>query len=160
MRDERKRALFVWGALVVTGFVGGYYLGFVPTQFISQAGDAAGDLLVPADDFRGQRLRREAIRSELQRVTDFQVRFRAETGDYAPTEAIPVGPEGFVLSASWSPLFSYSWMGEVRHTASPNGEVCAVALGTEPAYLAGIPLKRAGRIRCSWDLATRINRML
>lgn len=150
----------------VAGGVGGYFFGFAGARSATRTTEAATDLLVPAQDFRNERVRRDAIRAELRRLAGIQVAFMADSGRVADDNIVLAGSEGFILhslmrrrqrTALQGRKTEEGWIATLSHEESPAGERCAVALGVEPAYGGGIPLRRAGRIRCSWDLATRLN---
>ena len=84
-----------------------------------------------------------------------------------PDPDVSKGAEGFVLhtmtqtrtpTALQGRRADPSWIASLNHERSPDREACSVALGVDRAYAAAIPLRGSGRVRCSWDLATKINR--
>jgi hypothetical protein len=121
--------------------------------------EAAQDLLVPVEDMRRDRIRRDALRRKTEQIAEFQTAFASANGRYARGDGLGVPTDGYHIEWTNSDYISAGWVASVSHDQSPRGEVCAVSMGREPAYAAGIPLLRMGRVRCSWDLATRINRI-
>jgi hypothetical protein len=166
---DRRASILMVGACLLGGAIGGYYFGLASGRSASRSFEAAQDILVPVDDIRRDRIRRESIRAMLAEVTEAQANAYAISKTFLEAPESLFDREAYVLetysqtSCPYSPdgcVMEERWIGVARHRTSPIGEVCAVALNTEPAHVAGIPLKREGRIRCSWDLATRINRVL
>jgi hypothetical protein len=163
---DRRTAIIVLACVLVSAGLATYVLGPDPLRPAARVAEAAGDALVPATDAYRERARREAIRSELSRLVELQTAALPARGDFLPDDELQRDP--FVLnvvsgrgsivqrreghSEPW-------WIGVLSHETSPLGEACAVALNREPTYAAGIPLKRSGRVRCSWDLATWLNRL-
>lgn len=150
------------------GALGGYYLGFSGARTTVRTSELASDLLVPATDYRDQRVRREAIRSELKRLMLLQAQSLAESGAYLTTDALLRASDGFLLRSStrlYTPTAlegrrtEAGWVATLSHQESPDREACSVALGVDRAYAGGIPLRRPGRVRCSWDISTRLNRL-
>ncbi len=167
--SERTKHILVLATTVVMAGVGGYYFGFTAGRGAFRGVEAAEDLLVPLDDVRRTRIRREGIRGMLQRLAEVQVAAHSSTQQYLPLAELASDTVGYLVEEYTSQFClpglggcqpDYTWMAVARQTWSPVGEVCAVALNIEPAYVGGVPLKRQGTIRCSWDLATRINRLL
>jgi hypothetical protein len=150
--------------------IGGYYFGAMPARHASRSLEAAQDMLVPVDDMRRTRVSREAIRATLAEIVSQQESAFAGSKRYLPRDSLSYDHDAFVLEAHETTYCSYRpddrcllegrWLAVARHAGSPSGEICAVSLNVEPAYVSGIRLKRQGRIRCSWDLATRLNRLL
>lgn len=166
MTETTRRALTLTAA-VAAGAFGGWIFGFAGARTVTRGGEAAADALIPVEDLRIDRIRRQALRAELRRIVGLQEEALAETGSFLPTrEALGERPDfhlrSFERPVAWGvregALRPVGWVGWLTHDAGPVGEACAVSLAAEPAYAAGIPLPRAGRIRCSWDPATRINR--
>lgn len=165
--SERNLRIVLVAITLVVGSVGGYLFGFATARSAERSLEAVHDLLVPVDDLRRERVRRDGIRGLTATVADLQSDFFEANERYASLDSIPVATEGYVLEVHPHPgWYGYRlgndiyWSVVVRHLESPHGEVCAVALDREPVYTAGILLKREGRVRCSWDLATRLNRWL
>jgi hypothetical protein len=165
MTEQRKR-LLIAAAVVLGAAGGGYYAGAASARSAVRSIETAQDLLVPADDMRRTRVRREAIREMLKGLARSQEEALVNRGAYLTAQELAFDRGAFILESgendrcSWRPdgcATVVRWMGVGRHVASPIGEVCAVALNVEPAYLSGIPLRRMGRVRCSWDLATKLN---
>ena len=165
----RSARILVVAASLTGAAIGGYYFGFAAGRSASRTVDAAQDLLVPVDDVRRDRIRRESMRAMLEEVTDAQQRAFAASKSFLPLEELAFDREAHILevysqsSCGYAPDGCFElehWMAVAHHRSSPFGEACAVALHVEPAHVAGIPLKREGRVRCSWDLATRLNRLL
>ena len=172
-REETVSEKTRWVAIVAASFVGvglgAYYLGFAQSRSASRSLEAAEDLLVPVDDLRRTRVRREGIRDKLERLMERQTAGHVPLTPYLPLDSMAADTVGYiveVVETGFCPQTTggctpdYQWMAIARDRESAIGERCAVALNREPTYLAGIPLKREGRVRCSWDLATRINRFL
>lgn len=164
--ETRVKGLVI-GASIILGAIGGYYAGFASARSASRSVEAAQDLLDPAAGYRDQRIRREGIRSELRTIMERQARSYDEHGTFVAMDSIPWDTERYLVEVVERPFVSWprdqwdvSWMAVARHEASPIGEVCAVAVNVEPAYLAGVPLRRAGRVRCSWDFSTWLNRLM
>lgn len=159
-----RRELLLLGAAVAVSLGLGYGAGRASGLSAARIGEATSDVLVPASDGLRTRNRRASIRSETLDLAARQL--EAYARDSVFTElGLERGDHIFVVEDRVGHVFRYNhrrhesvWMAVVRHRDSPIGEVCAVALNREPAYLGGVPLPREGRVRCSWDLATRINR--
>jgi hypothetical protein len=157
-------------AATVGGAAGGYYFGSMPSRNAMRSVEAAQDLLVPVEDMKLTRVRRESIRGTLQEIVAQQQSAFAGSKRYLHRDSLSYDHDTFILEAYETTYCTYRpddrclmeghWFAIARHADSPTGEMCAVALNVEPAYLGGIRLKRQGRIRCSWDLATRLNRLL
>lgn len=165
MSQQTSRVL-VLAIAVSAGAIGGYLFGFVAGHYATRTGEAAADLIIPMEDYRSKRLRRQAIREELTRLRNLQETIFSETGHYASVDELEVAPM-FILRARVQPETitvreprrrAEAWMATLSHDKSPVGETCAVVLGTDRWYAPGVPLKRAGSVRCSWDLATKLNR--
>ena len=159
-----RRGALLAGAAVCVALGIGFAAGRATGVSGPRVGEAASDLLVPAADGLRTRDRREAIRAETAALRDRQQEAYAVDSVFTPLD-IQRGEHVFVVEDRVDDFFRYnygkddtSWMAVVRHRDSPIGEVCAVSLNREPAYLGGVPLPRAGQVRCSWDLATRLNR--
>jgi len=159
-----RRALVAVGVAVLISLGVGYGAGRASGLSGARVGEAASDALVPVSDGMRTRSRRESIRSETRALATRQLEAYARDSVFTDL-GIERGDHLFVVEDRVDDFFRYNhgrhdtaWMAVVRHRDSPIGEVCAVALNREPAYLGGIPLRREGRVRCSWDLATRINR--
>ena len=142
---------------------GGYAFGLASGGSAIRAYEVVQDLVTPADNLRRDRVRRDGIRQVTRELAEFQSRFYAERGRYAGWDSIPMVTDGYALDKralveAWRPPEQWTFWGViVRDEEVPRGEHCAVLLGKEPAYVGGVVLRRAGRVRCSWDLATRIN---
>jgi hypothetical protein len=169
MVTERRTRLFIAAACVLGVAVGSYYFGAASSRNAERSLEAAGDLLVPVDDVRRTRMRREGIRRMLERLTEAQTAAHTQAPRYLPLDSLAADTVGYLVEV-YSRQFcipnfggcqpDYTWLAVGRDRWSPIGEVCSVALNVEPTYVGGIPLKRAGRVRCSWDLSTRLNRLL
>jgi hypothetical protein len=167
---NRRSLILIVTAAIIGAAAGGYYFGAMPSRNAMRSVEAAQDLLVPVDDMRRTRIRREAIRRTLVEIVVQQESAFAGSKRYLDRDSLSYDHDAFVLEAYETTYCSYRpddrclmeghWLAVARHAASPIGEICAVALNVEPAYIGGIRLKRQGRIRCSWDLATRLNRLL
>lgn len=166
---DRTRNIVVIATVVGIAAFGGYYFGFTAGRSAFRSVEAAEDLLVPLDDARRTRIRREGIRRMLERLAEAQTAAHAASQQYLPLADLAGDTVGYMVDAYTTQFCppsmggchpDYTWMAVARQTWSPIGEVCAVALNIEPAYVGGVPLERQGKIRCSWDLATRINRLL
>jgi hypothetical protein len=165
-----KTRLLVLAASLIGGAVTSYYFGFDSVRNATRTMEAGQDVLAPVDDVRRTRIRRESIRTMLAEVATEQATRHAATLSFPTLTNIAFDREKYVLETYASTvcprphgagcLREEAWMAVARHKTSPMGEVCAVALNVEPAYVSGIVLKREGRIRCSWDVATRINRVI
>jgi hypothetical protein len=155
MSERALRILLVAMAALMAG-IGGYVFGFASGRSAERTLEAAQDLIVPAEDVRRERIRRDGIRSMTQQVAGLQSRSHDEGAGLVTLDSLPLQTDGYVLEETTDYWRSYSVV-VVRDMRSPHGEVCAVSLNREPAYAAGILLRRAGRVRCSWDLATRVN---
>jgi hypothetical protein len=170
MANKKPLIILVVATAIIGAAVGGYYLGAMPARSAARSLEAAQDMLVPVDDMRRTRVRREAIRATLAQIVSQQESAFAGSKRYLPRDSLSYDHDAFVLEAyetTYCPyrpddrcLLEGHWFAIARHAGSPAGEICAVSLNKEPAYLAGIRLKRQGRIRCNWDLATRLNRLL
>ena len=165
---ENATRLLILAASVLGAAAGGYYFGAASSRSALRSMEAAEDLLVPVDDVRRTRVRREGIRGMLVALAEAQTAAHAAEGEYLPLEALASDTVGYLVETYGSQFCppslngchpDYTWMAVARERWSPIGEVCAVALNIEPAHVSGIPLKRQGRVRCSWDLATRLNRL-
>lgn len=165
---ERLVAVWILVASVIGAAVGGYYFGFASGRSASRTAEAAHDLLVPVDDMRRDRLRRESTRSLITSIARTQAAAFASTQTFLAIEEIAFDRDAFIVelhrdaSCRTAPdrcIMRERLVAVVRHREAPYGEACAVALNIEPAHAVGIPLKREGRVRCSWDLATRLNRL-
>ena len=155
-------------AAALAGAAGGYLLGFGGGRAAARTSEAAADLLVPVLDFRVTRVRREAIRSELRDMMQRQLASQADSGVFLPDRLLADGSAGFVLHTfthTYGPTVlggrgsTVGWIATLSHERSPAREACSVALGVDRAYAGGIPLRGPGKVRCSWDLATRLNRL-
>ena len=155
MSEAGLRTLLI-GLTVVTAAVGGYVFGVGSGRSAERTIEAAQDLVIPVDDMRRDRIRRDAMRELAGEIAEFQAAFHRANGRYARGDSLGVSTHGYYVEWQNGGGFVISIMQE----KGPYGEACAVAVGREPAYAAGIPLRRAGRVRCSWDLATRINRIM
>jgi hypothetical protein len=168
MSDRGVRIAIV-AASLIGGAIGGYYFGFAAGRSAARTVEAAQDLLVPVDDMRRDRVRRESTRGLLWAISRAQAAAFAASEAFLPLEGFTFDRDAFIVevhadtSCRWvldHCLQDQRWMAVAHHVDAPHGEACAVALNVEPAHAAGIPLKREGRVRCSWDLATRLNRLL
>ena len=157
--SERSLAVLVAVVAVVTAAVGGYVFGLDSGRSTARTVEAAQDLIVPVEDVRRDRIRRDAIRQKTVEIADYQSAFGRVNGRYARGDALGIPTDGYHLEWTYSDDLAAGWVASVKHDESPHGEACAVAIGREPAHAAGIPLLRMGRVRCTWDLATRINRL-
>jgi hypothetical protein len=161
--SERTLRVLLVVLSVAVGGVGGYVYGFGSGRTAVRGYEVAQDLVTPANDLRSDRMRRDGVRRVTRELAEFQARFHAERGRYAGWDSIPVPTNGYTLDKralviDWRPPEQWQYWGTiVRDERIPRGEHCAVILGKEPAYVGGIVLRRSGRVRCSWDLATRIN---
>lgn len=156
-------------AVIAAGIGAAWWVGLRPQHATEQVTDVAMDLLAPATDFRAQQARREALRGELERVAAFQLRHHDAHGQLARPDSVPGLGDPFRLHLErYTPARRYqdaqgpgpqqaAWM---THLESPEGEFCAVTFGTEPGEILGVPLKRRGEVRCSWDLATKVNQVM
>lgn len=121
-------------------------------------------MVMPAADGLRTRDRRSAIRAETESWVERQRSDYARDSVFTDVD-LGRGRGLFVVEDQVADVYRHNygrristWTAVVRHRDSPIGESCAVALNREPAYLNGVPLYREGRVRCSWDLATRFNR--
>lgn len=165
---DRRTTIIVLASVLVSAGLAIYLFGPDPRGPAGQVAAAASDALLPATDLHSKRERRRAIRTELARLVDVQTAALATDSAFKTDSVLTSDASGFRLEAmtgvdTGTPIRRLPahpwWVGVLTHTESPGGEACAVAINREPAYAAGIPLKQAGRIRCSWDLATRVNRL-
>jgi len=156
MSDGTLRTLLIGTAVLVTG-LGGYAFGFFTGRSGVRAMEAAQDLSVPIEDVRNDRIRRDEMRRAAEEVATRQADAYAADGRFMTLDEVAPAQDELELDGM-SDYFGSYWVGIVRHRQGPHGELCAVALNREPVYVGGVILRRAGRVRCSWDLATRLNR--
>jgi len=166
---DRRTPIVILSAILASGVAGALLLGPDPRRPAAQVVGAAQDALVPVAVMHDERTRHDAIRSELSRLASLQLAAIEDEGEPIGFEDLPGIPERFRLQViDGAPLTAGivrtdrsppRWIGVLTHDESPPGEACAVSINTEPAYASGIVLRRSGRIRCSWDLATRLNRL-
>jgi hypothetical protein len=144
--------------LLVIGAVGTWYLGPGVFGRAIRAREAVSDLALPATTRVSTREHGELSRIELERFVRIQERFRQENGrfqSYAEAQA-EVGE--FTMRYN-DQTDGSSWFADLRHPG--HREIwCAVAVGRVPIYVEGIVLRQSGQVRCSRDLATRINNVL
>ena len=156
MSERTLRVIVVAMSVSLVG-AGGYLLGFIVGRGEIRAFEVAEDLVSPAADRRRVQVRRDGVRQVTSELAEFQARHYGEHGEWADRESVPVVTEGYTTTTLASPYRTSFWGVVVRDEDVPRGEHCAVMLGRKPAYVGGIVLRREGRVRCSWDLATRIN---
>src|SRR5687768_8597043 len=96
MTDRRAR-IFIVGASLVGGAIGGYYFGFASGRSASRSLEAAQDVLVPVEDMRRDRIRRESIRTMLADVTEVQASAYASTKAFPPEHEVVFDRESYVL---------------------------------------------------------------
>lgn len=142
--------------LVLGGAAGGYALSAPPTGPFERTSEAIGDLAVPVVDAVGRRAAAEGLRAETERFLEAQEAFLRQEGRVRQPEEVPRQERGFrILYHAPAPG---SWLAQVRYAdAFPGGVSCAVVVGRVPSYVGGIALRRSGQVRCSHDLATRLN---
>lgn len=145
--------------LIGGGVVATLVLTGSPLKKASMTAEAAGDLLVPVGSYWEKRSVREAVRQELTRILEFQDEQWADSARYADVHSLPTLSKYLVVELS-ADQKARRWLAWVGHQRLPLGEGCGVAVGYESAYVGGIPLPRERRVRCSWDLATRLNRVM
>jgi hypothetical protein len=157
----------VFTATVMATALCSYYFGFAVGRGTFRGAEAAEDVLVPLDDVRRTRLRREGIREMLGELAAAQVAAHQPENPYLPIEDLSFDSDRYVVEGyhkqyllPYGDKLEHAWIAVARDRTSPMGEVCAVALNFEPVYAAGIRLKRQGKVRCAWDMATRLNRIL
>ena len=168
MKDKVSRAL-VLGAAVLVGAIGGRVFGSVGSNATGRVGEAVADLVgFPLHDLRNDRLRHDAIRAEANRIMELQ-RVAIATTDKPIWDPEIVGEDFGVRSFAytWGKSSSvqpekrqivWRWTAVVDHKDGWYPERCAASLGTlAPYWMEGILLKRPGTVRCSWDLATKLN---
>lgn len=165
---HRRTTLIVLGSVLVSAGLAVFLFGLDPREPAAQVAAAASDALFPATERHSKRERRRAIRSELETLADLQEAALEADRGFRSVEELPDMPPGLHLEVkegvdAGSIIRSLParpwWIGVLTHERSPAGEACAVTVNREPAYAAGIPLKQSGRVRCSWDLATHLNRL-
>lgn len=162
---RHKTTVGVLGACLLSALVGGYLFGFAPANVGMQGVAAVMDVVTPARRFRERRLDRQRLRSQLVRVVEIQAASLDASGDFVDMRDVSDVPDDLAFNVVWQrrtppprQARPPRWVADAHSTLLPRGDVCAVILNHEPGYAGGIPLKQAGRVRCSWDLATRINR--
>jgi hypothetical protein len=144
-------------ALLVAGSTAGYLLGPGPAGKVARAREALGDATYPVSQVLTDRQREELVRYELERYVRVQDRFFLEHGRYQNYSEAPIEEGDFRMNYV-DDAYGKFWMASLHFKGRPS-VYCAVAVG-RPGYLQGIVLKESGGVRCSRDLATRINRVL
>lgn len=146
-------------AIVLVCGVTGYVLGVPSTRPVRRSAEALGDLATPATTAIGRREATERLRAELVRFLEVQEWFFRENGRIRQPADVAREEGGYVVQYQADPSGGW-WMASMRRAEdSPDEAFCAVAVGRVPAYIAGIHLRRSGKVRCSTDLANRLNRL-
>ena len=156
---RRGRVWLGAAALMLLGGVGGRLLDLPTTDAFDRTAEAVGDLAVPAARALDARDGAERLRAELEDFLETQERHVREHGRPLQLADVPMEADGIATvyqvegSGAW-------WVAEMRLArASSGGPSCAAAVGRVPLYVGGIVLRREGEVRCSGDLATRLNRL-
>ncbi|MBW3535269.1 MAG: hypothetical protein KY453_08660 [Gemmatimonadetes bacterium] len=149
------RSWFGAGCLMLAGGLGGYVLAEPPADtFVVRAG--AANVGAPVGRVLG-RGSAERLRSELERFVETQEGISREGGP--PSESGDVlREENGIVTFYQADASGESWLAQVRFADAAGPDVsCAVAVGRVPSYVGGIVLRRSGEVRCSHDLAARID---
>lgn len=146
-------------AIVLGCTAAGYFFGLPSTRPVQRTAEALGDLATPATTAVGRREATERLRAELVRFMEAQEWFLHENGRIRQPADVPREDGGYVVQYRSDPESGW-WMASMRRAdVGPNEAFCAVVVGRAPAYIAGIHLRRSGKVRCSNDLANRLNRL-
>ena len=146
------RSWFGAGCLMLAGGLGGYVLAAPPADAVEVRAGAAN--VAPVGELLGWGAA-ERLRTELERFVEAR-----ESGQGEPS-----GESGEVLREENGIVTFYhadpageSWLAQVRFADAAEPDVsCAVSVGRVPSYVGGIVLRRSGEVRCSHDLATRVD---
>jgi hypothetical protein len=125
---------------------------------VTRAREAVSDAVLPATSSLTTREYGELARLELERYVRIQQRFFREQERYQSFAEAPADQGGFVMRY-YDHVDGKSWFATLRH--EDHGAIwCAVAVERVPVYVEGIVLKQSGQVRCSRDLATRVNALI
>ena len=147
------RSWFGAGCLMLAGGLGGYVLAAPPADAVEVRAGAA-NVGAPVGQILGWGSA-DRLRTELERFVETR---ESEQGEAAGEPGDVLREENGIVTFYHADPTGESWLAQVRFADAAEPDVsCAVSVGRVPSYVGGIVLRHSGEVRCSNDLATRVD---